>query len=611
MGYFVNPTSPSSLICKCIIYSSLFKSEGIFTSPNYPSAYHLDSNHYLCLIYFFLGTSRQLVEITFVDIDIGGRDMGKCDLDYIEIYQEKFISKHLITSSLNAHIKDHNKLHDIKWRYDNNTVICGNLTDNRRTHFYSSKNVLVFIFFASNSPRQKSYRGFEGIFRFLSADTYKNKGVKLKDTACSYKYFSNNNTKSGYFYSPNYPQNYNPMSYCHYIFYAANDEQVYLKIEKATFETNNMSCIHVPDHLLLYDGLTDLDPLIAQICSDSQFPKEYRSSGSNLLMIFMSDFKNHYQGFMGYYAFQKIDFILETTLLTSMTCDKTISSIISQTGTISSPNYPKPYQPRMQCIYNFIGKGKERVQIKFLDFDLFHPLNDSNHCLDVDVLEIATKTNDQQSVIEEFCGNSVPPSIMSSGHTLNMDFRGFTSGDVRGFKFDYAFITNFGMKTGKQDKSYDCAFEFNSLEVNNGTFSSPNFPGLYPRDTECYYLFYGSPEEKVRIIFLYFNVEGIYPCIGNSESDYLELSNYRSVDRKFPRYCGGNKPTTIESDNNFFRITFKSNSLFDATGFEAHYQFFQPMENKIHYNYPNDAKITLPPHLLTLLLMLYALLSIP
>lgn len=64
-----------------------------------------------------------------------------------------------------------------------------------------------------------------------------------------------------------------------------------------------------------------------------------------------------------------------------------------------------------------------------------------------------------------------------------------------------------------------------------------------------------------------------YRCNPESQSDYVEFSNYRTVDRKIPRHCGNKKPETIESDGDFFRITFKSNDRFDGTGFQAFYQF--------------------------------------
>ena len=56
-----------------------------------------------------------------------------------------------------------------------------------------------------------------------------------------------------------------------------------------------------------------------------------------------------------------------------------------------------------------------------------------------------------------------------------------------------------------------CGFMFKSQTAENGSFTSPNFPGLYPRNTECHYLFYGGNNEQIHITFPYFDVEGIPP----------------------------------------------------------------------------------------------------
>ena len=77
--------------------------------------------------------------------------------------------------------------------------------------------------------------------------------------------------------------------------------------------------------------------------------------------------------------------------------------------------------------------------------------------------------------------------------------------------FVFVLFLEFGMTRGHQLTEYPCAFVFNSNESRNGTFSSPNFPGFYPRDTECHFFFQGSQKEKVNLHFSYFDVEGVLP----------------------------------------------------------------------------------------------------
>jgi len=69
-------------------------------------------------------------------------------------------------------------------------------------------------------------------------------------------------------------------------------------------------------------------------------------------------------------------------------------------------------------------------------------------------------------------------------------------------------------------------------------------------------------------------------CDANTESDYVEFSNFNIglPDRQMVRYCGttDNLPRrTISSGSSFFRVTFHSNNVYDATGFEAFYEFRQ------------------------------------
>jgi hypothetical protein len=57
-----------------------------------------------------------------------------------------------------------------------------------------------------------------------------------------------------------------------------------------------------------------------------------------------------------------------------------VTSEPSKNGTFSSPNYPSNYPGKTHCRYDFHGSPKERVQIIFTDFNLYHP--DGAHTLD-------------------------------------------------------------------------------------------------------------------------------------------------------------------------------------------------------------------------------------
>ncbi|KAH9520595.1 hypothetical protein DERF_004297 [Dermatophagoides farinae] len=151
-------------------------------------------------------------------------------------------------------------------------------------------------------------------------------------------------------------------------------------------------------------------------------------------------------------------------------------------------------------------------------------------------------TNGQKEWIDDFCGQELPP------HQHGRQYNRYHS---KGFKASFRFVTNFGIETGHQDSK----------------------SGLYPKDTECHYFFYGNITEKVYIQFVHFDVEGVTPCTLETASDYVEFSNVYTADRRVFRHCGLKHPKSIESDGDFFRVTFKSNGRFDGTGFKANYEF--------------------------------------
>jgi len=75
-------------------------------------------------------------------------------------------------------------------------------------------------------------------------------------------------------------------------------------------------------------------------------------------------------------------------------------------------------------------------------------------------------------------------------------------------------------------------------------------------------------------------------CLPETDSDYVEFSNFnvQVVDRKMSRLCGSRSSGTIvslppgvstvyRSDASFFRVSFYSNDIYDATGFQATFHF--------------------------------------
>lgn len=601
----VIPSTGLSAGCECITYDNTYGKEyGVFTSPNWPVPYEDNTD---CILYTFIAGEDEIVEITFDEFDLQKTNLDCIYGDYVKLFL------HLKESSVNEHTP---------W----NLVMCGKLGDIDQTH-YSSSYSLVFEF--HSDWRQGNNTGFRGTYRFLSQKMFETQGNLKPGTLCDYQFFSGSTNHSrGKFYSPQYPSTYPKDIKCTYRFLARYNERVKVMFEHIRLQRGDLSCLNSPDVIMVYDGEDNNCLVIGELCNTNTFV-EYVSTGSDLFIEFLS--RSHFpgQGFKGVYTFEDentvvayvdvpsiesvrrtLEYHTTTVLPATPSCDQRITSDATKNGTFTSPNYPEPYPMHIHCTYHFMGRGKERVQILFTDFDLHLPHEPSKDCDSVDAVMVFITINGQKERVDNFCGKDLPAQLMSNGASMIVEFRSIhSSPHVKGFRAIYRFVTNFGITGFQQDSQSVCGFIFNSTERSNGTFTTPNWPGYYPRDTECHYFFHGRPKEKVHITFAYFDVDGIPPCTTDSASDYVEFSNFRTVDRKLARHCGHKKPKVIDSDGDFFRVTFKSNDKFDGTGFEAFYQFRTHLDpftvKRVSTSNGNHKCITIIDNISTIFLLLF------
>jgi len=76
-------------------------------------------------------------------------------------------------------------------------------------------------------------------------------------------------------------------------------------------------------------------------------------------------------------------------------------------------------------------------------------------------------------------------------------------------------------------------------------------------------------------------------CLESTQSDYIEFSNFNVplTDRKMPKLCGKGSYYSVQSDGSFFRVTFKTNDIFDGTGFTGRYEFKVHRQGIIIYSF--------------------------
>ncbi|XP_019769356.2 suppressor of lurcher protein 1 isoform X1 [Dendroctonus ponderosae] len=588
--------------CQCLVFSSTYgKGTGIFKSPDYPTPY---SPNIDCLLYSFVAGPEELAKITFEEFDVYGEKTDCLRGDYVKVFV------HLDSARINEYTP---------WE----SVYCGNIAD-LPTVIYSSGPALVLEFHSGS--RTNNSLGFIGQFTFEDKRHFRTDGTLLSNTMCDYQFSSaERNQPYGKFHSPRYPSRYPKNVRCTYTFQARQSERIRIVFEEVALQKGDLSCLNKADLIRVYDGQSSSDPAIRIICNEGS-EVEILSTGSELFVEFIANSEAPGQGFKARYQFQLMDdsnilddlksntpgrFVLPTAIEpnvseTRSSCDMIINSDTSKTGVIMSPLYPSPYPSKTTCQYEFQGRGKELVRIIFHDFYLHHLPGKSKDCEGQDLLNAFIHIDGRMEKIDSFCGTTVPKPVMSNGPRLKLEFRSLHSSRYsRGFNASYSFTENFGMKTGLQVAGYPCAFVLNSNETKMGHIHSPNFPGFYPRNTECHYFFYGNANEKVHLHFNYFDVEGVLPCEASSASDYVEFSNFIALDRKYHRHCGQLKEFDIESDRKFFRVTFKSNDRLDGSGFNATYQFLDEVE--VYKPVPTTSGVPQTLGNLLILLLVYCL----
>ena len=108
------------------------------------------------------------------------------------------------------------------------------------------------------------------------------------------------------------------------------------------------------------------------------------------------------------------------------------------------------------------------------------------------------------------------------------------------------------------------------LSAPSGNFSSPNFPRLYPYNTECSWLIVVAEGSSVLLTFHAFDLEYHDTC----SFDFLEIYNGASGDQGnlLGRFCGQVPPPPFASSWHVMSVVFHSDKHVASRGFSAGYQ---------------------------------------
>nr|XP_020466761.1 neuropilin and tolloid-like protein 2 isoform X2 [Monopterus albus] len=116
--------------------------------------------------------------------------------------------------------------------------------------------------------------------------------------------------------------------------------------------------------------------------------------------------------------------------------------------------------------------------------------------------------------------------------------------------------------------------------ADGGTFSSPNYPNMYPRSQECLYVLEALPRQRIELLFdTTFYIEASFEC----RFDHIEVRDGPfSVSPLINRFCGSVSPGLVLSSGRFMWIRFFSDEELEGIGFKVQYSFIADPEFHLH-----------------------------
>uniref|UniRef100_A0A8B9TLQ1 Cubilin n=1 Tax=Anas platyrhynchos TaxID=8839 RepID=A0A8B9TLQ1_ANAPL len=388
--------------------------------------------------------------------------------------------------------------------------------------------------FCGSSPLSTMYTTDNQLFvHFISDSRNEGQGFKLKYEAksldCGGNIYINDFNPSGYTTSPNYPDSYPPHVDCVWTITAPNGHAVELQFEDQFYIEPSQNC--TSSYLEVRDGADSNAPVLAKLCGRLT-PGSQRSSGAVMYLRFRSDDSVTHVGFNAKYSIAP--------------CGGTVTG---QTGIIQSVGYPDlHYQDNLLCEWFLQGPRGHYLTITLEDLDI----QNSSQCANdfVEIREYSASGN----LLGRYCGNTRPDAMDTSDSFAYVKFVTDGSVNARGFRLRF-------------DSSAEaCGGDFTAPV---GTFTSPNYPNLYPHNRVCEWRITVEEGRRVTLTINDMRTEEHWRC----SSDYMAVYNgLRQNSPRLVKLCGEVNPgTEVKSSGNTMKVILVTDMSHATRGFSVSY----------------------------------------
>ncbi|XP_074860301.1 mannan-binding lectin serine protease 1 isoform X3 [Carettochelys insculpta] len=266
-------------------------------------------------------------------------------------------------------------------------------------------------------------------------------------------------------------------------------------------------------------------------------------------------------------------------------------------GEIQSPNFPDSYPSDSEVTWNISVPDGFRIKLYFMHFDL-----ESSYLCEYDYVKIEA----EDQVLATFCGRETTDTeqapgqqvILSQGSYMGLTFRSDFSNEERFTGFDahytavdvdecleksdeelacdhnchnyiggYYCSCRFGYILHSDNRTCKVECSDNLFSQRSGVITSADFPGPYPKSSDCLYRI--ELEEGFLISLQFedsFDIED-HPEV-SCPYDYIKI---KAGQREFGPFCGEKSPGRLETQSNSVQILFHSDNSGENQGWKLSY----------------------------------------
>ncbi|XP_036941135.1 neuropilin-1a-like isoform X5 [Acanthopagrus latus] len=256
-----------------------------------------------------------------------------------------------------------------------------------------------------------------------------------------------------YLTSPGYPGAYPPSQQCVWVITAPEPGQKILINFNPHFDLEDRDCKY--DYVEVYNGGDELSPMLGKFCGKIA-PSPIISSGSQLLIKFVSDYETHGAGFSVRYEVFK----------TGPECSRNFTA---PRGVIKTPGFPDKYPNNLDCTFMIFAPKMSEIVVEFDSFDMEPDTTPPPGALcRYDWLEIWDGFPAVGPHIGRYCGQTSPGRVISYTGILSMTITTDNAIAKEGFSANYT-IRERSLPPGHEDEAFACV---EPLGMESGEISS-------------------------------------------------------------------------------------------------------------------------------------------